>query len=377
MKKILAVLIGITLLSGCGPKELSPEQKMQVEALKSELAQTEKEITAANEMDSKYSSGLIKLLIATRTEVLGTNKALLQQRINAIESGAKIEIVVNGQKEDPEKAKEIESEINSLRAEIGILQKDADRYTGGLIRDLKLSAIATQEQTIALLQQRYLMAKYGISITRNEKTADKKENNSNQTANEIKQESQTLLPPADGPLGLRMGLSTEDISRMTGRELSEIEGKTNLYETDKTPKSNSEFDSYAFVISPKYGLCEIRAIGKVINTDGYGLQLRSKFDDMRSSLDSIYGKGKLTDKLFPGSIWDEPRYWMMSLLKNERFLDSEWNKKNEVSEKNNLDSVVLEARAISPESGVLFLQYDFQNSEKCQSEIKEAKKSSL
>ncbi|MCG6396296.1 hypothetical protein K6U71_17965, partial [Vibrio alginolyticus] len=162
-------------------------------------AQTEKEITAANEMDSKYSSGLIKLLIATRTEVLGTNKALLQQRINAIESGAKIEIVVNGQKEDPEKAKEIESEINSLRAAPPLLQKDADRYTGGLIRDLKLSAIATQEQTIALLQQRYLMAKYGISITRNEKTADKKENNSNQTANEIKQESQTLLPPADGP----------------------------------------------------------------------------------------------------------------------------------------------------------------------------------
>lgn len=124
MKKILAVLIGITLLSGCGPKELSPEQKMQVEALKSELAQTEKEITAANEMDSKYSSGLIKSLIAARTEVLGTNKALLQQRINAIESGAKIEIVVNGQKEDPEKAKEIESEINSLRAEIGVLQKE-------------------------------------------------------------------------------------------------------------------------------------------------------------------------------------------------------------------------------------------------------------
>lgn len=68
---------------------------------------------------------------------------------------------------------------------------------------------------------------------------------------------------------------------------------------------------------------------------------------------------------------------MMSLLKDERFLISEWNKKNEVSEKNNLNDIALEARAISSESGILFLQYDFQNSEKCQSEIKEAKKSSL
>lgn len=62
---------------------------------KAELSQTEGEISAAKEVDQQFSGGLIKNLTTARLEILGTNKALLEQRINAIESGAKIDVVVS------------------------------------------------------------------------------------------------------------------------------------------------------------------------------------------------------------------------------------------------------------------------------------------
>ena len=160
-KTLIATLVGITMLTGCGPQELTPEQKQEVAALKTELSQTEGEISAAKEVDQQFSGGLIKNLTTARLEVLGTNKALLEQRINAIESRAKIDVVVSGTKPDPELAASIKTEIDNLTAKINEAKADASQYTGGLIQVLKLSAVATEEQSMAMLQQKYLTAKYG------------------------------------------------------------------------------------------------------------------------------------------------------------------------------------------------------------------------
>lgn len=95
---------------------VNPGTKQEVAALKAELSQTEGEISAAKEVDQQFSGGLIKNLTTARLEVLGTNKALLEQRINAIESGAKIDVVVSGTKPDPELAASIKTEIDNLTA---------------------------------------------------------------------------------------------------------------------------------------------------------------------------------------------------------------------------------------------------------------------
>ena len=378
-KTLIATLVCITTLTGCGPKELTPEQKQEVAALKAELSQTESEISAAKEIDQQFSGGLIKNLTIARLEVLGTNKALLEQRINAIESGAKIDVVVSGIKPDSELAASIKTEIDSLSRTINEAKADASQYNGGLIQSLKLSTVATEEQSMAMLQQKYLTAKYGlaelklapvqdnVAATSTKKTA---------TAKNIEQQP-PQLPPAEGPFGLEAGLTKKNIEDMIGAELKPFPDSVNLYTSDKLPKQNANFGMYGLLISPKSGLCEIRAVGRDIATDSHGLALKSKFEDLNGSLSSLYGKGKTTDVLLAGSIWKEPQDWMMGLAKNERFLSTTWRGTKETPLKNNIGSISIEAKANNSEQGYLYIQYLFTNHDVCKAEIEAAKKSSL
>lgn len=378
-KTLIATLVGITMLTGCGPQELTPEQKQEVAALKTELSQTEGEISAAKEVDQQFSGGLIKNLTTARLEVLGTNKALLEQRINAIESGAKIDVVVSGTKPDPELAASIKTEIDNLTAKINEAKADASQYTGGLIQVLKLSAVATEEQSMAMLQQKYLTAKYGLAevklATIHDSTAtasDKKEATAKTT-----QEQPPLLPPAEGPFGLEAGLTQKNIEDMIGAKLKPLPDSVNLYTSDKLPKQNADFEMYGLLISPKAGLCQIRALGKNIDTDSYGLALKSKFEELSDSLSSLYGKAETTDLLLAGSIWKEPQDWMMGLNKKERFLSATWKEAKETPLKNNIETISIEARANSHSKGYVYLQYSFKNNDVCQAEIEGAKKNSL
>lgn len=378
-KTLIATLVGITMLTGCGPQELTPEQKQEVSALKAELSQTEGEISAAKEVDQQFSGGLIKNLTTARLEVLGTNKALLEQRINAIESGAKIDVVVSGTKPDPELAASIKTEIDNLTVKINEAKADASQYTGGLIQVLKLSAVATEEQSMAMLQQKYLTAKYGLAevklapVQDNAATASGKKEATSKTT----QEQPPLLPPAEGPFGLEAGLTQKNIEDMIGAKLKPLPDSVNLYTSDTLPKQNGDFEMYGLLISPKAGLCQIRAVGKNIDTDSYGLALKSRFEDLSSSLSSLYGKAETTDLVLEGSIWKEPQDWMMGLNKKERFLSATWKGTKETPLKNNIDTISIEARANSSSKGYVYLQYSFTNNDVCQAEIEGAKKSSL
>lgn len=378
-KTLIATFVGIMMLTGCGPQELTPEQKQEVSALKAELSQTEGEISAAKEVEQQFSGGLIKNLTTARLEVLGTNKALLEQRINAIESGAKIDVVVSGTKPDPELAASIKTEINNLTVKINEAKADASQYTGGLIQVLKLSAVATEEQSMAMLQQKYLTAKYGLAevklapIQDNAATASGKKEATAKTT----QEQPPLLPPAEGPFGLEAGLTHKNIEDMIGAKLKPLPDSVNLYTSDKLPKQNADFEMYGLLISPKAGLCQIRAVGKNIDTDSYGLALKSRFEDLSSSLSSLYGKAETTDLLLAGSIWKEPQDWMMGLNKKERFLSATWKGTKETPLKNNIGAISIEARANSSAQGYVYLQYTFTNDDVCQAEIEGAKKSSL
>lgn len=378
-KTLIATLVGITMLTGCGPQELTPEQKQEVAALKTELSQTEGEILAAKEVDQQFSGGLIKNLTTARLEVLGTNKALLEQRINAIESGAKIDVVVSGTKPDPELAASIKTEIDNLTAKINEAKADASQYTGGLIQVLKLSAVATEEQSMAMLQQKYLTAKYGLAEVKMAPVQDNATiaSGKKETTAKTTQEQPPLLPPAEGPFGLEAGLTQKNIEDMIGAKLKPLSDSVNLYTSDKLPKQNADFEMYGLLISPKAGLCQIRAVGKNIDTDSYGLALKSRFEDLSSSLSSLYGKAETTDLLLAGSIWKDPQDWMMGLNKKERFLSATWKGTKETPLKNNIDSISIDARANSSSKGYVYLQYSFTNNDVCKAEIEGAKKSSL
>ena len=377
-KNLLAYVIAATLLTGCGPLELTPEQKQEVGSLKNELSQTEKEIAEATALQGQFTGGLIKNLTIARLEVLGTNKALLDQRINAIESGAKIDLAISGVKPNPEAAAVLKTEIDNLAIQITDAKKEASQYGGGLIQALKLSTVATQEQTMAMLQQRYLSALYGLAEVKVPSEQVSITVNTKQTAQPTPAATNApLLPPGDGPFGLDAGLSKKNIEDMTGEDLTLVENSTNLYTSESLPKHNADFEAYGLLISPKAGLCQIRAIGKNVDTDSYGIALKSKYEELNDSLSSIYGKADKNDFLLFGSIWKEPKDWMMALNKKERFLSAEWKGTKEAPLKNNLRSVSLEARANGSSEGHIFLQYDFSNSDICKAEIEGAKKNSL
>lgn len=135
-------------------------------SIRKDLAALQTEINAAQAKDAQYSGGLIKALIGMRLEILLTSKALLEQRIHALESGAKITVETRGTKPDPDRARQIFAEIQRTRQELDASRRDAERYTGGLVHAIKHSTVATQEQTLAMLAQEFFVTKYGLGTPR-------------------------------------------------------------------------------------------------------------------------------------------------------------------------------------------------------------------
>jgi hypothetical protein len=172
----------------CKGPQKDPQTIAKIEELKQELARTKTEIEGAEKKDSQYSGGLIKTFIGVRIEILKTNETLIQQRIQALESGAKINIQVSGMKPNEQLAASLEQDIQAKRNELGQAKKEMEQYSGGLLLAMKESAAATLENTIAMMEQQRIMAKYGLSY----KMGESKEKSSLPAEPQPRQE--TLLP---------------------------------------------------------------------------------------------------------------------------------------------------------------------------------------
>jgi len=151
-------------LSSACAQTLTPEQKQTVANLKEDLRRIQQEITDATQEDAKYSGGVIKVLVDVRLQILKTNAALVEQRIQALESGARQDVVVNVTKADPAKADELVKEIAAQEQKVAEARREADRYSGGLIQAISESTVATNKQTLAMLEQQYFIAKYGMAL---------------------------------------------------------------------------------------------------------------------------------------------------------------------------------------------------------------------
>lgn len=162
LRKII-VIFGITLmLSGCYG-DLTPEQKAKIQELRTELDATKKEVVETEEKYSQYTGGAIKALASVRLEVLKINEALLQQRIQTIESGTKITVQVNATIPDIERANTLEKELVKQEGKVSAAREKASASAGGLIGVMEKMNVTTEENTLSLLRQQYLIAKYGLS----------------------------------------------------------------------------------------------------------------------------------------------------------------------------------------------------------------------
>ncbi|MCK7628736.1 hypothetical protein MZ018_14215 [Shewanella sp. JNE10-2] len=405
-KTVGMVLLSLVLLSACDmQKKLTPEEQQQVSGLKQELQKVDTEIGIETTELAQYSGGLIKNIKQVRLETLKLTRDIVNQRIQAIESGAKITITVPVTQPSIERATALLSEIDQAKAQLAVAKENASRYSGGLVAALSLSTVATQEQTLAMLEQQYLVAKYGLSfapftpaenIAKGASStslsasvagsygADSSGANSsgavasplpdtaqaNAQIPEVQSSHEQAMLVADGPFGLAMGMTKEMFNgRLT-------QAKTGLYFLDKPPIPHDQFESYVVKIGEKSGLCWIKGIGKNVASNGYGMQLKGAFDEFETKLDKRYGVHERTDFLMPASIWKDPQDWMMGLLKADRYLLSVW-KGDKKPLPNDLSSIGLLAQAESSSSGYLALEYSFSNKEACDTEIKQVDDSGL
>ena len=66
---------------------------------------------------------------------------------------------------DDEKLKALEKDIEQARIKLAAAKLEADRYIGGLVKSINEATVATQEQTLSMMEQRYFAMKYGRPST--------------------------------------------------------------------------------------------------------------------------------------------------------------------------------------------------------------------
>jgi hypothetical protein len=176
-----------------------------------------------------------------------------------------------------------------------------------------------------------------------------------------------------GPFGLEMGMTLAQLKSVTGSDPEFVQD--DLYKVDP-PNKNSMFEGYAVRIDGTYGLYMIKAVGKDIETNGYGAAVQIAFDQLLASIERTYGKYEKTDELLRGSIWNDPDDWMMALRRNERYLLASWNRENGSTLPSDLESITIGASALSSSRGYVSLDYYSINYDKVNEE-KRAKQDSV
>lgn len=374
--QIALLVCSIFILPACNEQRtLTPQEQELVSQLKQERGQLEQEIETVTGEIAQYNGGLIKTIKQVREETLKLSRDIINQRIQAIETGAKVTVIAPTSQPDPGRAQSLESEIEQAKQQLVEAKTKAAQYSGGLIAAISMTTVATQEQTLALLQQQLLVAKYGLPFTVKatvdpvNKPVNAPTSNISNTANETVTTStpvadENVMLAADGPFGLAMGMTTE----MFKGQLKPAGNGVYLF--DSPPKPHPKFEQYAVKITDKSGLCWVKGVGKDVLVNGHGVQLKSEFDDFEKKLDERYGSHKKTDVLVSGSIWKEPQDWMMALHQEDRFLFSIWEGGKKALP-NELSQVALVANATNGQKGYLSLEYSFSNKKICDEEIKQ------
>ena len=167
----------------------------------------------------------------------------------------------------------------------------------------------------------------------------------------------------NGPFGLERGMMKNDFTC----NLEEV--APHMYILSAVPKPHSAFEVYAAMITPNHGLSWIKAIGSDINTNPFGVEVRSNFDNMKSKLAGIYQNYEDMDFLMHDSIWNEPRDWMQALENKERVLMSVWEAKHGSKMKDSLVSVALVATAKDTNTGYIVVEYEFNNHAAAKNEL--------
>jgi hypothetical protein len=144
--------------------EVAPIPASTDSILRADLTLLEQELISVEAENARYSGGLIKSLIEARMQVLKMTKALIEQKIFAVNFDAPMVVVLQTTNVDIRRADSIEQEMQKQKKAIDEARLEASKYVGGVVHAMKLSTVATLELTLANLQQQYVLAKHGINL---------------------------------------------------------------------------------------------------------------------------------------------------------------------------------------------------------------------
>ena len=168
-----------------------------------------------------------------------------------------------------------------------------------------------------------------------------------------------------GPFGLEMGKKFEDYPSVTFKKM---EGTS--YQVINIPIPNRLMSAYLVAYTEKTGICFIKAVSKNITTSQYGTELNTQYNSISDALTKKYLGAYTKEKnnfLQSGSIWNEPRDYMMALVKKERYMITSWEAKSNSSD---VAEIFLAQKALSQEEGYLILEYYGRGWDYCQKETK-------
>lgn len=171
------------------------------------------------------------------------------------------------------------------------------------------------------------------------------------------EQQSTEMGSRDQPFGFSMGMSKDDLQRTLGTSLQPVPRFPHMFEVRSAPKPDDYFNSFAVLIGPHSGLCELLAVGPDLAASDVG----STFSIVRSKLDRVYGGTHMTDSPPFGVSARRPR----PAPKNPETLSAKWSAATGSNMGTAVDSVTLGVSAGKESSYHLKLQFFFNNAEQC------------
>jgi hypothetical protein len=184
-------------LLGCSQPQSTAE-------IDKDIATIDENIKKDTEDYNKFG-GLVKSLIAIRLNVNKNTKAMLEQKKTGLNRFININYTVDGKPykytEDVSRMlKDLENQITQEERNLIIYENELQR-SGGLVQAINVMKVASQKNTIVMLNQKMLFVKYGIPLYEissvGKGTKDKieviKENTSQKTETDIKKEMESAF----------------------------------------------------------------------------------------------------------------------------------------------------------------------------------------
>ena len=164
-----------------------------------------------------------------------------------------------------------------------------------------------------------------------------------------------------GVFGFEIGMTYEEIKEAcNGNEPEHIADNRYIV---KPKKSHPLFEKYIVWISDSVGLYYIKGISRDINTNGYGTEVKNKFNDLLASLENKYGKFSITDTVKSDYYLKQDQYWMSALNDGARKYEANWSSTEEnLKNSNGISSIYIGISAEYSTSAYIWIEYGFVNS---------------